>query len=131
MSLPASYNETIDFVCESYKATFVLWDGAFALASKVKPSSNDITDFQEFVVADVDVHKSVGCRVTHKLHLMMHQIHWQMATTSRTGLISPIRPEQKLGRDGGGSTTWPYVMSVGQSKSVKTHIRMLWLMAME
>lgn len=74
-----SHDNTINSVCESYKTAFLLWDGAFAFARKVNPTGNDIDEFEKFVLAAVDAHKDVGCHVTHKVHLMIHHVGWQMA----------------------------------------------------
>ena len=61
-------------------------------------------------------------------HLMAHHVGWKIVTI-KDGLKSQGIP-RGLRVDGGGTTLSlsPYVMSVGQSRSLETHIPMLWLM---
>ena len=77
-SLPDDFNSTIESTCEKFKSTFLLWDGAFSYARKVNPTSKDREMFERFVRAAVTSHREVGCNITHKVHLMLHHVGWQM-----------------------------------------------------
>ena len=50
-------DESIDELCESTRQLFVLWDGAFSLASTIDPDENDILKYKRFVSAAVKCHK--------------------------------------------------------------------------
>ncbi|KAL7530713.1 LOW QUALITY PROTEIN: hypothetical protein ACHAWF_003482 [Thalassiosira exigua] len=58
--------------------TFLLWDGPFLFARKVDPTTEDPEMFRRFVNATVDCHTSLGCNITHKVHLMWKHVAWQM-----------------------------------------------------
>jgi len=70
--------EKIDQKCEEYKAAFLLWDGAFAMARKVDPSVEDRAMYRRYVKGAIDAHGVIGCSITHKAHLMWLHVHWQM-----------------------------------------------------
>ena len=57
---------------------FVLWDGAFSLARKNIPSSEDAEQYQTFVHAAVVAHANLGLTITPKVHLMLKHVKWQM-----------------------------------------------------
>ncbi|KAL7529504.1 hypothetical protein ACHAWF_003005, partial [Thalassiosira exigua] len=63
---------------DEYRRTFLLRDGAFAFARKVDPTAEDRAMFSRFVNAAVDCHTSLGCSITHKVHLMWKHAAWQM-----------------------------------------------------
>ena len=71
-------DEAIKEKCDEFKRTFLLWDGAFSHARKVNPDNDDIEMCSRFVKAAVDAHKDIGCSITHKVHLMLCHVVWQM-----------------------------------------------------
>jgi hypothetical protein len=79
---PMSDSE-IEELCQRNKQVFLLWDGAFAFARTVNPTSADCANYLEFVQAAVDCHVWVGCNVTHKVHLMLLHVLLQMRTIPR------------------------------------------------
>lgn len=71
-------DEKIDDLCERTRRLFVLWDGAFSYASVLKPSQEDIAQYERFVKVAVDAHVEYGCNVTPKVHLMLKHVAPQM-----------------------------------------------------
>ena len=65
-------------MCEKYKSAFLLWDGAFSFARMVNPKYQHKLMFRRYVTAALGAHKDVGCNITHKVHLMVHHVFWQM-----------------------------------------------------
>jgi len=55
-----------------------LWDGAFSYARKTNPQEADIKAYSYFVKAAYARHQIIGCSVTHKVHLMIDHVEWQM-----------------------------------------------------
>ena len=76
-------NAAIDKLCADTKQLFLLWDGAFALARKVNPTEEDCELYRQYVEAAVDCHVRMGCSITHKVHLMLVHVYWQMKTVPR------------------------------------------------
>ncbi len=76
--LPDDFDSMIELMCKKYKSAFLLWDGAFSFAQKVNPTFHDRLIFAQYVSAIVDAHQDVGCNITHKVHLMLHHVFWQM-----------------------------------------------------
>ena len=64
--------------CDEFKRTFLLWDGSFSYARKVNPTKDDCKMCARFIVAAVDAHNDTGCSITHKVHLMLCHVVWQM-----------------------------------------------------
>jgi hypothetical protein len=73
----------IDLLCENTKQLFLLWDGAFALARKIKPTPEDCELYRQFVQAAVECHVVMGCNITHKVHLMLAHVYLQMKSVPR------------------------------------------------
>ena len=72
----AMSKEKIDERCQQYKSVFLLWDRATSFARKINPSEEDRTMFRRFVDAAVDGHCSLGCNITHNVHLMWKHVEW-------------------------------------------------------
>ena len=70
--------EKINAECEKYKNVFLLWDGAFSYARKTNPQEADFKAYSYFVKAAFASHQAIGCSVTHKVHLMIDHVEWQM-----------------------------------------------------
>ena len=59
----------IDEMCADFARLSVLWDGAFALASKVNPTTEDVQKYLRFVRGAVFYHQAMMLSITHKTHL--------------------------------------------------------------
>jgi hypothetical protein len=57
---------------------FVLWDGAFALAWKKNPTTDNSHQYQQYVKAAVMGHVTLGLTITPKVYLMFKHVRWQM-----------------------------------------------------
>mmetsp|Transcript_25197 Transcript_25197/g.59957 ORF Transcript_25197/g.59957 Transcript_25197/m.59957 type:complete len:527 (+) Transcript_25197:876-2456(+) len=75
----------IDKLCEDHKLTFLLWDGAFSTARTIDPTEGDIVLYEKFVYAAVVSHISIGCSVTHKVHLMYKHVAVHMRVPGGLG----------------------------------------------
>ena len=70
--------DQIDDLCKRFGAVFVLWDGAFSLASKIDPTADDVEMYLRFVKAAVHSHVAIGCNIMPKVHLMWIHVKGQM-----------------------------------------------------
>ncbi len=57
-------DDDIDALCTHFKLVFVLWDGAFALAWKKNPTTDNSHQYQQFVKAAVIWHVNLGLIIT-------------------------------------------------------------------
>jgi hypothetical protein len=57
---------------------FVLWDGAFLLASTINPTDADISTYRMFVDVATQSSKDLQCTITPKVHLMLDHVQCQM-----------------------------------------------------
>ena len=71
-------DDDIDALCERTRQLFVLWDGAFSLATTTDPSEGDISNYMRYAEAAVRSHKAYGCSITPKVHLMWAHVSMQM-----------------------------------------------------
>jgi len=72
-------NKCIDALCQHFKLVFLLWDGAFSLARKKNPTTEDAKQYQQFIGIAVIEHVNLGLTITPKVHLMFKHVRWQMA----------------------------------------------------
>ena len=72
----------IDEMMKSFSDAFLLWDGAFSIASKVNPTPDDIKMYERYAKAAVYSHQALGCNITHKVHLMYKHVAHQMRTVA-------------------------------------------------
>ncbi|KAL7532270.1 hypothetical protein ACHAXR_004530, partial [Thalassiosira sp. AJA248-18] len=68
----------IDEMLKSFSDAFLLWDGAFSIASKVNPTPDDIKMYERYAKAAVYSHQGLGYNITHKVHLMYKHVEHQM-----------------------------------------------------
>ena len=61
-------NEAMDAMCVHFREVFVLWDAAFLLARTVNPMKQDITTYQQYVLAAVHGNSALCCTVTPKVY---------------------------------------------------------------
>ncbi|KAL7524102.1 hypothetical protein ACHAXR_002598, partial [Thalassiosira sp. AJA248-18] len=64
----------IDEICNDYARLSILWDGAFSLASKHNPTTDDISNYKRYVRAAIFTHQAMKMSITHKGHLMWRHV---------------------------------------------------------
>jgi hypothetical protein len=72
----------INSMCLHFREVYVLWYGAFLLASTVNPTNDDTETYQKFFLAAVQSSAILECPITPKVHMMSRHVEWQMKNIS-------------------------------------------------